>query len=130
MGENYFVQIEEFAQRHFIKSFQKKYKGSWDITFSYLKEEFARIDNLIKTNRAETICDAGVIKIIKTKFRVSGTKESAKTSGNRCIVAWHQDKQYVAVLLVYSKIDLSGKHETAEWTRIVKDNYSVYKDIL
>lgn len=130
MFTNYSVQIEEFAERHFIKSFQKKYKKQWDSTLISITAGLERIDNLLLTDRAETICDAGTIKIIKTKFRVAGTKESAKTSGNRCIVAWHTDKQYVAILLVYSKTDLSGKHETAEWTKIIKDNYPVYKNII
>ena len=91
MFTNYSVQIEEFAERHFIKSFQKKYK---------------------------------------TKFKVAGTQESAKTSGNRCIVAWNQSKQFVSVLLVYTKTDLSGTNETAEWIRIIKNNYPSYKDIV
>jgi len=130
MLTNYSVQIEDFAERHFIKSFQRKYKKQWDSTLLSIIAELERIDNLLLTDRAETICDAGSIKIIKTKFRVANTKESAKTSGNRCIVAWHKDKQYISVLLVYSKTDLSGAHETAEWIKMVKDNYPVYKNIL
>ena len=130
MLTNYSVHIEEFAERHFVKSFQKKYKKQWDPTLVSIIAELERIDNLLLTDRAETICDAGAIKIIKTKFRVAGTKESAKTSGNRCIVAWHEDKQYVAVLLVYTKTDLSGKHETAEWTKMVKNNYPEYRNLL
>ena len=130
MLTNFSVQIEEFAERHFIKSFQKKYKKQWDATLISIIAELERIDNLLLTDKAETICDAGAIKIIKTKFRVAGTKESAKTSGNRCIVAWHEDKQLVSVLLVYAKTDLSGTNETAEWTKMVKDNYSAYKNIL
>ena len=130
MLTNYSVQIEEFAERHFIKSFQKKYKKQWDFTLISIVAELERIDNLLLTDRAETICDAGAIKIVKTKFRVAGTKESAKTSGNRCIVAWHKDKQFVSVLLVYTKTDLSGTNETAEWTKIIKDNYPTYKDII
>jgi hypothetical protein len=130
MLTNYSVQVEEFTERHFIKSFQKKYKKQWDLTLVSIIAELERIDTLLLTDRAETICDAGAVKIVKTKFRVAGTKESAKTSGNRCIVAWHENKQYVAVLLVYSKTDLSGKHETAEWIKIIRDNYPAYKDML
>ena len=130
MFPNHFVHIEKFAESHFIKNFQKKYKSHWDFTLRAITSEFERIDNLLLTDRAETISDLGTIKIIKTKFRVSGTKESAKTSGNRCIVAWNSDKQSVFVLLVYDKTDLSGSHETAEWKKIIKDNYSAYKNIL
>lgn len=130
MQGNYSVQIEGFAERHFIKSFEKKHKTYWDFTLRAIIAELERIDVLLLTSRAETICDAGDIKIVKTKFTVAGTKKSANISGNRCIVAWHENKQYVSVLLVYSKTDLSGIHETAEWTRMIKDNYPEYKEIL
>ncbi|MEK7136448.1 MAG: hypothetical protein AAB821_02560 [Patescibacteria group bacterium] len=92
--------------------------------------ELERIDTLLLTSRAETICDAGDIKIVKTKFRVAGTKESAKISGNRCIVAWHTDKQFVVVLLVYAKTDITGDKETAQWKKIVKENYPAYRALL
>ena len=130
MQGNFSVQIEAFAERHFIKSFEKKYKTKWDFTLQYIIEELARIDNLLLTSRAETITDTGDSKIIKTKFRVVDTKESAKTSGNRCIVAWCASKQLVSVLLVYGKTDLSGKHETATWKALVKENYPEYSKIL
>lgn len=123
------VQIEEFAERYFIKKFHKKYQGNWDVTLVAIQAELGRIDALLFTDKAETIVDAGEVKIIKTQFRVAGTKESAKSSGNRCIVAWHPKELLVSILLVYSKTDLSGKHETAEWQGIIKTNYSQYKDL-
>jgi len=129
MQGNYSVQIEDFAGRHFIKSFKKKYKNKWDFTLIAIIAEFARIDNLLNTDRAELICGDEDIKIIKTKFRIAGTKESAKTSGNRCIVAWNKKKQTVSVLLVYTKTDLSGHNETAEWQEIIKNNYKGYKNL-
>ena len=130
MQGNFSVLIEDFAQRHFIKSFEKKYKTKWDFTLEYIIEELARIDNLLLTDRAETIVDTGDIKIIKTKFRVAGTQESAKTSGNRCIVSWCVSTQTVSILLVYGKTNLGGKKETVEWKILIKDNYKEYKDLL
>ena len=130
MEDNYSVKVQDFTESHFIKSFEKKYKTNWSLTFTAIKEELKRIDNLIKnTDKAETIVDAGNIKIVKTKFRVIGTKESAKASGNRCIVALNIDKKEVSVLLVYGKTDLSGKNETSEWKNIIKNNYYSYKDL-
>ncbi len=129
MQGNCSVHIEAFAERHFIKTFSKKYKAQWDSTLSAIVAELERIDALVSTSRAETICDAGEVLIIKTKFRVVGTQESAKTSGNRCIVAWHKSQQSVAVLLVYAKTDLSGHNETAEWQGIIKENYPVYREL-
>jgi len=129
MQSNYSVQIEKYAERHFIKSFEKKYVAHWDVTLRAIVAELERIDMLINTSRAETITDAGNIKIIKTKFRVVDTKESAKTSGNRSIVAWNKEKQVVSVLLVYSKTDIANHNETAEWQRLIRENYSEYRHL-
>jgi hypothetical protein len=130
MSGNYSVKIEVFAEKYFIKSFQKKHKVHWDITLRAITAELERIDNLLQTDRAVTICDINGVKIIKTKFKVVGTQESAKTSGNRCIVAWNKDKQIVSILLVYGKTDLSGNNETAQWKSLIKENYPEYSKIL
>ena len=126
MYSNYSVRIEKFAERHFIRSFEKKYKNHWEVTLRAIIAGLERIDLLLTTSKAETVCDVNGIKIIKTEFRVDRSKESAKTSGNRCIVAWDQKKQFVAVLLVYGKTDIAGNNETAEWQQIVKENYPEY----
>jgi len=81
------------------------------------------------TDKTEIICDINEVKIVKTKFKIANTKKSAKTSGNRCIVAWHENNHSVSVLLVYGKTDLSGTNETAEWKKIIKKNYSEYKHL-
>ncbi len=126
MYSNYSVQIEKFAERHFIKSFEKKYKSHWDITMRAIIAGLERIDLLLTTSRAETVCDAGVVKIVKTEFRVDQSKESAKTSGNRCIVVWNQEKRFVSILLVYGKTDISSHNETAWWQSLIKQNYPEY----
>lgn len=130
MQSNYSVQIEGFAERHFINSFEKRYKKHWSITLLAIIAELERIDTLLLTNRAETICQVGDVRIVKTKFKVAGTNESAKSSGNRCIVAWHSDKQFVYILLVYGKTDLGGSNETAKWKNLIKENYPEYAKIL
>jgi len=131
MQSNYTVQIEDFAKRHFIKSFEKKHISHWDVTLVGIIAELERIDALLLTDRAETICDSGDIKIIKTKFRIATIKESAKTSGNRCIVAWNTENRSVSILLVYGKTDLSSSNnETAEWKNLIRRNYPEYSKIL
>lgn len=131
MEGNYVVRIEDFARKHFIKSFEKKYNAQWDITLRSIELQLERIDNFIKTDKATTIVNGDDIKIIKTEFRVVNSKESAKSSGNRCIVAWHQKEGFVSILLVYSKTDLSSKNnETAEWKNLIKENYKEYSKIL
>lgn len=129
MQSNYSVVIEDFAKKYFIKIFKKKYKNSWDITMRAIVAGFERIDNLLLTERAEIITHVGEIKIIKTKFRVANTKESAKTSGNRCIVSLHEGTGIVNILLVYNKNNIKAGNETAEWKRIIKENYPKYKEL-
>jgi arabinogalactan endo-1,4-beta-galactosidase len=124
------VSIEKFAESHYVDIFAKKYKGHWDVTFEAIKESLVRIDSLLQTSKAIMICEASGVKIIKTAFRLDGSKESAKTSGNRCIVAWHVEDQRVSVLLVYGKTDLAAKNETATWKKLVRENYPEYKDLI
>ena len=130
MSINYAVVVEKYAERHFISSFKKKYKGAWSVTWDAIHEEFKRIDTLIgKTNIVETITDQGNIRICKTEFRVHGTQESRRGSGNRCIIAVHRDIGVVNVLIVYHKNDLGGTNETASWKNLVKENYPEYSNI-
>ncbi|MBI3255671.1 MAG: hypothetical protein HYZ63_01750 [Candidatus Andersenbacteria bacterium] len=130
MQGNYAVQIESYAERHFIKSFRKKYKSHWDITLLAIIAELERIDALLLTNRAEIIIGTDEVKIIKTKFKIARSNESATSSGNRCIVAWYPTKRRVSVLLVYGKTDIGDGNETAVWKRLIKDNYPELQDIL
>lgn len=130
MEINYSVAIEVFAERHYIKNFQKKYKGAWDITLQSVVAELERVDRLLQTDKADLISKVGDIKIIKTDFRVAGTKESAKTSGNRCIVLVDEKQKTCRLLLVFCKTDLSGVNETAEWKKLILTNYSETKKYL
>lgn len=126
----YIVIFESFTERHFIKFFARKYKGAWGITLKTITEEFAQIDFLFLKNTAETIVDLKEVKICKTEFKIAGTQESRHGSGNRCIVAIHKNTNKICVLLVYHKNDLGGGNETANWKRIIKENYPDYSEML
>ncbi|MEK7499089.1 MAG: hypothetical protein AAB649_00595 [Patescibacteria group bacterium] len=126
----YTVVTEHFAERHFIKSFSKKYKRSWNVTWTGLLEEFRNFEELFTTSSAQIIAETHPIKICKVEFRVHGTKESRKGSGNRYIVALHADTATAHILLVYGKTDLSGHGETAQWKNLIKANYPEYKNLL
>lgn len=131
MSTSHAVVVEEYAERHYISKFKKKYKGAWSATWKAIVEEFKRIDTLIGINSiVEIICDVGDIKICKTEFRVAGTQESRHGSGNRCIIAIHKSTQTVKVLLVYHKGYLGSTNETASWKALIKENYSEYCDVL
>lgn len=127
---SYTVVFEPFSEKHFIKSFAKKYKGAWDFTLKFLAQEFEQIDLLFLKNTAETIVDSTEIKICKTEFKIAGTQESRHGSGNRCIVAIHKNIDKVCVLLVYHKNDLGGGNETANWKNLIKENYPQYSKII
>jgi len=127
----YEVVFEPFTERHFIKTFAKKYKGAWNATASFLTEEFKFIDVLFLKSIAEYITDKNAdIVICKTEFKIAGTQESRHGSGNRCIVAIHKNANKVCVLLVYHKNNLGGGNETAAWKNLVKENYPKYSKIL
>jgi hypothetical protein len=131
MSTNYEVIIEPFVDRHFIKTFAKKYKNAWDFTFSALKREFQSFDVILEKKIAEEITNKNAdIVICKTEFKIAGTKESRHGSGNRCIVAMHKKPNKICVLLIYHKNDLSGHNETTEWKKIIKDNYPIYVGLL
>lgn len=131
----YVVFIEEFAQRHYIKSFAKKYKGKqWDITLFAIKSILTRYDNIAPNNKSndsklDIICPCGEYIIIKLDFSVAGTKISPKTSGNRIVAAVNSEKKIIKILLVYSKNDIGPPSETAKWKNIIAQYYEEFKEL-
>jgi hypothetical protein len=123
MQEHYTVTIEKFAERHFIKSFDKKYGGAWEMTLRAVVAELERIDMFLQKDKATPITVCGDEALIKTEFKIAGSKESAKSSGNRCIVYVDHGKKIVRMLLVYGKTDLPPRNETAQWRKIVKEQF-------
>lgn len=130
MSISYNVIFEQFAERHFIKSFKKKYKNAWDSTLIALRFEFGNFDLLFQKSIAEKIIDSPAVSICKTEFKIAGTNVSRHASGNRCIVAIQKQTNTVHVLLVYHKNDIGGNNETATWKNIIRENYVEYKGIL
>lgn len=130
MFTKYSVNIEKYAERHFIKNFKKKYKSAWEITIEALIREFQSFDVLLEKKIAETITDATIWKICKVEFKVAGSNKSRHGSGNRCIIALDKENNVINVLLVYHKNDLGGGNETAKWQQIIKENYPQYKEII
>lgn len=124
------VVFDPFTERHFIRTFLKKYKGAWERTRAFLVQEFAFVDVLFEKSIAETIVSAGDIRICKTEFKIAGTNQSRHGSGNRCIVAVHKSSCTVHVLLVYNKNDLRGSNETASWKSLIRENYPEYANML
>lgn len=77
----YAVVVTGYAERHFIKGFQKKYPGSaWSKTLDTIRFMLQRADGLRETDKAEIIHTTGNKYIIKGNFSVFGTKESPRAS--------------------------------------------------
>ena len=127
----YKVIFAPFTERHFIRSFAKKYQNAWERTQKGLELEFSYIDTLFTTNIAETISLSpdNDLKICKTEFKIVGTSVSRHASGNRCIIAVCESTTSVHVLLVYGKGDI-GSNETAKWKSLVKENYPEYAGLM
>lgn len=130
MNSLYRVEIEDFAERHFIKKFRKKYQQNWERTEDAIRAMYERVDNLLEKKRANVICGAEGVLIIKSEFSIVGTNISPKASGNRCIAACVIEEKTVKILLVYSKTDLPGHNETAAWKKLIAENYPQYRHLV
>lgn len=119
----YNVIIQEYTKRHFIKWFQKKYSWWWQKTLETICFMLERADWLRGTDSAEIIYTSGRKHIIKGNFSVVWTKESPKASGNRYIAFVDDEICICEVLLVYSKNDVVGNHETTWWKWLIEQNF-------
>ena len=126
---NYNVEFEDFAERHYIKKFHKKYMEKWAATRHTITTVCERIDNMLLYNRADLISEAGSCKLVKLDFAVEGTRSSPKSSGNRCILFINEDTRQVKILLVYSKDEISPPNETQKWKTVIKNEFAEVSEI-
>ncbi|MFA6602248.1 MAG: hypothetical protein WCT01_00440 [Candidatus Shapirobacteria bacterium] len=133
--DGYQVIIEDFTKRHFVHSFERKYKGKqWEITLKAIKEMLSRYDNLAPnhvstTSKLDIICPCNGSIIIKLDFAIAGSNISAKSSGNRVIAAVNQQQRVVRILLIYSKNDISPPSETSKWKKVISQNYPDFHEL-
>ena len=105
------VKFDEFAKRHYLKRFQKDYNGKqWDVTQDSIEQDLARLktskSDLQMTQQVDELWQKDNYWIFKYDFRVAQTKESTKSSGNRCIVFLDNGDNRILILLIYGKCDL------------------------
>lgn len=118
------VRITDFAKSHYIKKFQKKYHGSWDVTEDAIVQELRRVDTLEReSSRFAVVVGSIACGFGKLEFAVAGTKVSPKSSGCRAIVWCDAGPRQTAVLLVYSKNQIGPPNETAQWQEVIKTHY-------
>ena len=105
------VEFSDYAKRHYLKRFEKEYKGKqWDITVESIFQDLSRIktsdSDLQKTQQVDELWHKDNYLVFKYDFRVAQTKESTKSSGNRCIVFLDNATNRIAILIIYGKGDL------------------------
>ncbi|MCX6717120.1 MAG: hypothetical protein NTU76_00375 [Candidatus Taylorbacteria bacterium] len=126
INQKYSVVFDGYTERHFIKDFERKYQNSWEVTKLSITESLERIYNLSGTKLIDVICISNCDTFLtKFDFKVANTKESAKTSGNRCILDVCNKSLKIRVLLVYGKmhIDRSEHQETLWWKEKIMENF-------
>ena len=105
------VKFSVYAKNHYLKRFEKDYRGKqWDITVESVFQDLARIktsdSDLQKTSQVDELWHKDSYWIFKYDFRIAQTKESAKSSGNRCIVFLDNAANAITILVIYGKGDL------------------------
>ena len=105
------VKFSDYARRHFLKRFEKDYSGKqWDVTVESILQDMSRIktgdSDLQKTQQVVQLWQKDNYWIFKYDFRVAQTKESTKSSGNRCVAFLDNAANKIIILIIYGKGDL------------------------
>jgi hypothetical protein len=105
------VKFSNYAARHYLIRFEKEYRGKqWEITAESILQDMARIktsdSDLQKTQQVDELWHKDNYWIFKYDFRVAQTKESAKSSGNRCVAFLDNAANEIIILIIYGKGDL------------------------
>jgi hypothetical protein len=105
------VKFSDYARHHYLKRFEKNYKGrQWDITVESIFQDMARIktidSDLQKTQQVDELWHKDNCWIFKYDFRVALTKESTKSSGNRCVTFLDNTVNKIMILIIFGKGDL------------------------
>ena len=105
------VKYHSYTEKHYLKRFKRDYADKqWRVTVDSINIDLSRIktseSNLQLTQRVDELWQKDNCWIFKYDFRIAQTKESAKSSGNRCIVFLDNDISLVEILIIYGKGDL------------------------
>ena len=126
------VLFSDYSKKHFLKKFEKKYHGrQWDLTEKSICQDLARLrmkDNITQqTQQIDELFHQRDYWIAKYDFRIAGTKQSTKNSGNRCIVFIDNLKNLCEILTIYNKPDLpKNKSETQYIETVLRTEFQDY----
>jgi hypothetical protein len=124
---HYLVHIHPYAQRHYIKRFEKDYPGRrWQVTLNSIREDLRRVRALAPTSQVDELRHAGTCWLFKYDFTVALSKVSPKSSGNRCLVFFDSSSHQLTILLLYGKSDLPRKGAETEY--LFQTMRTVYAD--
>lgn len=129
INKYYNVLVSEYSKRHFIKSFEKKYKSVWLKTFETIKNMLSRIEIFSQTSKVNKIHICDNYYIAKCEFNIEWIKISTHASWNRIIVFVNELTLEVQILLIYSKTDVWSNNETAWWEQEIKNNHKEIYDL-
>jgi hypothetical protein len=131
MDQFYTYNFQPFCEKHYIKEFSKKYKNFWVRTRNDIINSIKRIDMFTKLKRADVISIDSCYQLVKLDFAIDGLRQSAKSSGNRCILHVDNESRHVEILLIYSKNNICEPNETSKWKSKVKQEFpeiaSIYR---
>ena len=131
------ISYSDYAKSHFRKEFEKKYKGKWwEKTEQSFLEDLRRLRTPNNTTQQSAQIDQlkhqGDYWMFKYDFRIAGSKESTKSSGNRIVGFIDNKYNKIQILIIYGKTDLpKNKGETAYIDDTIKtvypEIYSLFK---
>lgn len=128
MSTNTSMHIQPYADRHFLKDFQKKYKTARESTYITIFHMLEHIHNFLKTSLIEEIHTYGQYSILKVEFSISWSQTSPHASGNRMIILRDKENNTFDVLLIYMKTHIPKKQkETVRRKQTIKNNYDFIK---
>jgi hypothetical protein len=123
------VEFSDYAKRHYLKRFEKDYKGrQWEVTLESILQDMARMktsdSDLQRTGQVDELWHKDSYWIFKYDFRVAQTKESTKSSGNRCIAFLDISSNKIEILMIFGKGDLpKNKGEQAFIKQTLDENF-------
>ena len=123
------VHYSSFAKTHYLKEFQKKYKGKqWDFTERSIFEDLSRLrmenNTTQRSSQIDELKHKDTFWLAKYDFKIAGTKESTKSSGNRCIVYINIQTNHLEILYIYHKDNLPKNcGETDHIMKTIETNF-------
>jgi len=126
--ELYLVHIEPYAQRHYIKRFEKDYPGKrWSVTLDSIREDLKRVWALANTSQVDELRYAEGCWLFKYDFTVALSKKSPKASGNRCLVFLDSAFHQLWILMLYGKNDLPKRISETEYiSQVMREQHQEY----